>query len=62
MAHKTLIDKEVTLTTDNVPQDYAAKLCFLVKGGHLVDVFVTEKHLEQLVNQIQEFQQRKTTT
>ena len=61
MAHKTLIDKEITLTTDNVPQDYVAKLCFFVKGGHLVDVLVTEEHLEQLVNQIQEFQQQKTT-
>ncbi len=29
MAHKTQKDKEINLLTDNIPSDYAAKLCFL---------------------------------
>jgi len=29
MAHKTQTDKEITFLTDNIPSDYAAKLCFL---------------------------------
>jgi hypothetical protein len=61
MAHNTQKDKEITINTDNVPQDYAAKLCFIVKGGHLVDILVTEEHLDKLVGTIQEFKQQRAT-
>ncbi len=60
MAHKTQEDKEITINTDNVPQDYAAKLGFIVKGEHLVDILVTENHLDKLVEKIPEFKQQRT--
>lgn len=61
MAHKTQKDKEITLLTDNIPSEYAAKLCFLVTGHHLVDVLVTHEHLNQLVDNIQAFKQQAST-
>lgn len=61
MAHKTQKDKEIMINTDAVPQDYVATLCFFVKGNHLLDVHVTEEHLDQLVMKIHEFKQQRLT-
>ena len=61
MAHKTQEDKEITINTDDVPENYAAKLCFVVKGGHVVDIMVTDAHLDKLVDTIQEFKQQRIT-
>ena len=59
MAHKAQEDKEIIINTDNVPENYAAKLCFTVKGNHLVDICVTENHLDKLAKTIQEFKQQQ---
>ena len=59
MAHKTQKNKAIVISTDQVPQDYVAKLNFTVKGDHIVDICVTDDHLEQLVKHIQEFQQQR---
>ena len=61
MAHKTQKDKEITLLTDNIPSEYAAKLCFVVTGDHLVDILVTNEHLDQLVENIQALKQQAST-
>jgi hypothetical protein len=61
MAHKTQKDKEVTLLTDNIPPEYAAKLCFFVTGNHLIDILVTNEHLEQLEKSIQAFKEQTSS-
>ncbi|HAI68906.1 MAG TPA: hypothetical protein DCM38_05640 [Gammaproteobacteria bacterium] len=61
MAHKTQKDKEIMLLTDNIPSDYAAKLCFIVTGNHLVDILITNEHLDQLVDNLQAFKQQVST-
>jgi hypothetical protein len=62
MAHRTQPNQEITLHTDNVPPEYTATLHFIVKGDHLVDIHVTDEHLEQLAQTIQQFKQQPATT
>ncbi len=61
MAHHAQKEKEVILETEKVPPGYVATLCFIVKGDHLLDIHVTQNHLEQLVTQIQELTNQPTT-
>ncbi|HDN26606.1 MAG TPA: hypothetical protein ENG03_05840 [Thioploca sp.] len=61
MAHRTQKNQEITINTDNTPEDYAATLLFIVKGDHMVDIHVTDDHLDKLVERIQEFKQQRAT-
>jgi hypothetical protein len=61
MAHRTQINQEITIHTDKTPEEYTATLHFIVKGDHLVDIHVTEDHLDKLVERIQEFKQQRAT-
>ena len=58
MAHQAQKEKEVMFNTDKLPEGYAATLCFLVKGDHLLDVHVTEEHLQQIIQKTQELKER----
>jgi len=49
------------LLTDKIPFDYAAKLCFIVTANHLVDILITNEHLELLVDKLQAFKQQVST-
>jgi len=61
MAHQAQKEKEVIFSTDKLPQGYAATLCFLVKGDHLLDVHVTEEHLQQILQKIQALREQEST-
>jgi hypothetical protein len=61
MAHQAQKEKEVMFNIDKLPPGYAATLCFLVKGDHLLDVHVTEEHLQQIIQQTQKLKERGPT-
>jgi hypothetical protein len=61
MAHQAQKEKEVMFNIDKLPEGYAITLCFLVKGDHLLDVHVTEEHLQQIIQKTTELKEQRPT-
>ncbi|OQW92895.1 MAG: hypothetical protein BWK79_13855 [Beggiatoa sp. IS2] len=61
MAHQAMIDTDIVIKIEALPQHYAATLVFAVKGNHLLDIHLTDKHLDQLVAKINALRESQST-